>query len=519
MPRLTFILACCNVWLFSAAAQAGPLAVEIDRLIAAQAGGPVAAACDDATFLRRVYLDFAGEIPTADVTRKFLADQSADKRAKLVESLLKWPHYARRMEELFHVMLLERRGDNPEWSKFLRESFAANQPWDQMVRAIMRPDESDEMKRGSAYFFTRRLEKVGEQDTDYPGLTRDVGRLFMGIDLQCAQCHNHLFIEEYKQVDFQGLYTVFSNTFIRRDTKFPAIGEKPLTAKLEFVSVFDEEKKAVGPRIPFGKEFEVPKPVPKGQTAPSMLALLAESMPTAENDLFVKNAVNRLWFVMMGRGLVHPLDVNHGGNPPSHPEVFDLLAREFVAHKFDIQWLLGELAQTQTYARSSQIPGEKVPPPESFTVALEKRISAEQLLRNIWLATGDATQSSDSAEFAKAYDALRPKFLKAFANPAKEPEDSYNATVQGALFLLNDPDVEKLFEPTANNLVARLSQLSDVNQLADELFLTVLVRYPTADERAEVSSLLSSLSAERRPVAIRHLTWALVASMEFSVNH
>ena len=167
---------------------------------------------------------------------------------KLVTTLLASPDYVRRMRDLFDAMLLERRGENPEWSKFLEKSFEANKPWDQLVREIIDPESEDETRRGAAFFYTKRLEKIGQQDTDFPGVTRDVGRLFLGMDLQCAQCHNHLFIDSYKQQDFQGLFTVYQNTFIRSDVKFPAIGEKVMTAKKEYMSVFDKVPLAVGPR-------------------------------------------------------------------------------------------------------------------------------------------------------------------------------------------------------------------------------------------------------------------------------
>lgn len=511
-------LACGVMCLITANLEAAPLPDEIDQLIAAKAGStPVAGNCDDATFLRRVYFDFAGRIPQLEETRKFLGDAAPDKRTRLIDELLAGPEYPRRMEELFHVMFMERRGEHPEWLKFLRTSFASNKPWDQLAREIIQPAADDEAKRGAAFFQTKRLEKNGQETTDYPGLTRDIGRLLMGVDLQCAQCHDHLFISDYKQVDFQGLYTVFSNTSIKGDAQFPAISEKPPATKLEFISVFDPTKRATGPRIPFGNEFDAP-PV-----TGSALALLATSLPAAENRLFVHNAVNRLWFVMMGRGLVHPLDLQHSQNPPSHPELLDLLAREFVAHKFDIKWLLRELALTRTYARSSEISNGEPPAPELFAVAIERRLSAEELLRSMLIATGVPAETNDPTKLAAAYDALKNKSLKAFANPPKEPEDNYNATVQGALTLLNDEAFQKLFEPRAGNLTDRLAKLSDPNQLAEELYLSVLIRLPSEEERADVAAFLANQpqagSEAGRAIAARQLAWALVASTEFSVNH
>ena len=167
----------------------------IDKLVAAKFIGAPAARSDDAEFFRRVNLDLSGCIPTAEKTRQFLADTQPNKRAVEIERLLAAPTYAARMANLFHVVLMERRGDNAEWSAYLQTCFEQNRPWDQMVREILHPAHGEEARRGAAYFYTRRLEKVGQNPTDYPGLTRDVGRLFLGVDLQCAECHDHLGLE------------------------------------------------------------------------------------------------------------------------------------------------------------------------------------------------------------------------------------------------------------------------------------------------------------------------------------
>src|SRR5262249_26833455 len=156
----------------------------------------------------------------------------------------------------------------------------------------------------------------------------------------------------------------------------------------------------------------------------------------ATNKDFTRNAVNRVWFALMGRGLVHPLDLHHSHNPASHPELLNLLADEFSSHKFDLKWLVRELALTQTYQRSSLLPvGTEPPEPKYFAVALERRLTAEQLLAATIAATGTE---------AKQADALRPKFLKAFANQPREPEDEIAPSLKAALFVLHDAAVLEL---------------------------------------------------------------------------
>ena len=345
----------------------------------AKALSPVA---DDAEFLRRVTLDLAGRIPSVPETRAFLDDKAADKRTKVIDQLLAGSDHPRRMEELFHVMLMERQGDHAEWSKYLRSSFAANKPWDQMVREILRAAPLDEATRGTAFFYTKRLEHVGENPIDYPGLTRDVGRLFLGQDFRCCQCHDHVYIDEYKQENFQGLHAYFVNTFLQ-DAAYPTVGEKPTTKKLGFASVFKKVREGdvsasarrQGDRHSVAEErrgvSEAGRPEDEASRASCVTARWRpwpRSCRPPRTPPSSRNSVNRLWFVMMGRGLVHPLDQFHADNAPSHPELLDLLAQEFVAHKFDVRWLLRELALSQTYQRSSVLPpgSTTAPAPELF---------------------------------------------------------------------------------------------------------------------------------------------------------
>jgi hypothetical protein len=202
--------------LSSSVIAAEPLHVQIDKLIEAKTEVPISPAADDAELLRRVYLDLAGRIPTVAEATAFLADKTEGRQAKLISQLLRGPDYPRRMQEHFHVMLMERRGENPEWSKFLRAAFEQNKPWHLMARAILNPDADKEELRGAAFFVTQRLVKEGAMaPVDVPGLTRDVGRLFAGVDLQCAQCHDHLTIEHYHQQHFQGLHMIFENVQTR----------------------------------------------------------------------------------------------------------------------------------------------------------------------------------------------------------------------------------------------------------------------------------------------------------------
>jgi hypothetical protein len=504
---------------------AEPLHKQIDALIATAAKGkPVSSLTGDGDFLRRVTLDLAGRIPTIEETRAFLQDKSADKRTKAVDRLLASPDYPRRMAEQFHIVLMERLGDNADWSRYLLASFEKNKPWDVMAREMLSASQEPAAK-GAAFFLSKRLENYGQNPVDYPALTRDLGRLFLGVNLQCAQCHDHLFIDDYKQADFQGLFAFVQNVSVSGPLN---VVEKPAMKKVPFASVFEKVQKETGPRLPGMKEIPLPafKPGEEWGTKPdfrtksagvlkfSTLAKLSEQVADPANAAFNRNFANRLWYLMMGRGLVHPLDMTHTGNPPSHPALLDLLAKEAAGRKYDVKALLRELALSETYQRSSVLPnGQAKFEPATFLTAHEKRLSAEQLLASVLEATGEKERISKG----KGAEALRTKFLKAFANPAREPEEEFAPALRSALFFLNDSAVLDLLSAKPDNLTGRASKLPD-DKAVEELYLAILTRLPSMEEKDEALKYLTR-NASRKAVAVGHLAWALLASTEFCVNH
>jgi len=520
-----------------------PLHVQIDHQIeSALQGAPLAGMADDAEFLRRVYLDLAGRIPTAAEAEKFLNDPSKDKRAKLIDQLLASKDYPRRMTELFNAMLMERRGENEHWTAFLRHAFQSNLAWDEIARSILNPNADDEQTRGAAFFLTARLVSEGAMAAvDTPGTTRDVGRMFAGVDLQCAQCHDHISVNDYLQADFQGLLTIIENLKPRRDVEFPAVSEAVMVKKADFMSVFTQEANSTGPRAPGaaeveiavfekGEEYRVPpdrKTRHPGAPKFSPLEHLANDLATVENPLFQQNIVNRIWFVMMGRGLVEPLDLQHGDNPPSHPQLLTLLAEDFAAHQFDLKYLLREIALSKAYQRSSQLPSGESPDPRSYAVANEKRLSAEQLFWSALTAIGALEQAQAKkgqadlsleqlVEKSKDLKALRKDFLSAFANPPKEPEIDFEPTVKGALYLLHEDRWLSLLKPVDGNTTQRLLAMDD-SAAVHSLYVTIFTRPPTTEEQADIVGYLGE--QPDRAAALADIAWAMLASTEFVVNH
>jgi hypothetical protein len=513
----------------------------IDQLIAA--GSPdfdnqAAPLASDEGFLRRIYLDLIGTIPTPDAARTFLKESSTDKRSKLIDALLASPEHARHMATVFDVMLMERRQDKhvprAQWVEYLRTSFAANKPWDQLVREVLSADGTDPKIRPAAKF---TLDREAEPNL----LTRDIARLFLGMNLQCCQCHDHPLVQDYKQEQYYGIYAFVNRSFVFTDqkAKLAVLAEKA-EGEVSFQSVFDPAKvtKTTGSRLPGGalvtepkfekgKEYDVApangvRPVPKF----SRRAQLAPLLAAADDLAFKRNAANRLWALLMGRGLVQPLDMDHSANPPSHPELLSLLADEFAAMKFDIRAFLRELALSKTYQRSSELPpGLKDAPPTSYLVAQLKPLSPEQLAWAAMQATGltDAERQAlgKNANETTLHARLVNKvaaFVKTFGGRPGQPQQGFQATLDQALFVSNGSLIRGWLAPRAGNLIDRLARQNEPDAVADELYLSVLTRRSSDEERRDVVLYLKDRDKDR-PAALQELAWGLLASAEFRFNH
>jgi len=517
-----------------------PLHQRIDRLIAAgvpasQLAGPAT----DTEFVRRIFLDLTGSIPTAAEVRAFLKEPSPGKRQQLIDRLLASSEHARYLAAVLDVWLMERRPakavSHPLWLDYLRESVAANKPWDQLVREVLAADGADPKQRHLARFY---LDRDGEPNL----LTKDVSRLLLGMNLQCCQCHDHPRVEEYKQEHYYGLFAFLSRGQLVRDlaSKQMMLGEKA-DGEVTFQSVFDPAKttKATGPRLPYGPVLKEP-PVEKGKeylVAPapgkravprySRRALLGPELTRPAHVAFRRNVANRLWALLMGRGLVQPLDMDHPANPPSHPELLALLTDEMLAHKFDLRYLLRELALSQTYQRTSELPAGAagLAAPDRYSVALLKPLSPEQMAWGLMQATGvtDAARlnlggpkATEAALYGQLSRNVAP-FLTTFANPPGTPP-SFDATIDQALFLANGSLVRSWLAPARGNLTDRLLAASTAGALAEELYLSVFSRLPTAEELKETTDFLAGRQADRAK-AVQELAWALLASAEFRFNH
>jgi hypothetical protein len=425
---------------------------------------------------------------------------------------------------LFDSLLTERRVATinsydvaaPAWQAYLAGAFAENRPWDRIVRELLSSDGSEGPIAAGAKFFLVR-------DVAPHQLTRDVGRLFLGIDLQCAQCHDDPRFDDYRQADYYGIYAFLQRTMSFRDTEknVSLIGE---TAKGQatFTSVFTAKAGETQPRLPGGEMLPDPpaekdklylvEPGPKTRGVPaySRRLLLAERLPRADTPGFARNIANRMWAIMLGRGLIHPLDLTHAGNRPSHPELLGELEQFLVAQAFDMRALLREIALSQTYQRSSEQPEATATAPDAFAVAALRGLSPEQFAWSLLRAAGRYDASRPDAAASSAKPDLPPwrqrqKQLEPLERQAKamasvfaplpgQPDGEFQPAVDHALFLLNNPAISGLAQSAPTSLAGRLEKIDATPALADELYLSVLGRRATTEERALVDEILANAS-------------------------
>ncbi len=538
-----------------------PLHRQIDRMIQARLPSAPAPLADDAQFLRRVYLDLTGRIPTPQEARAFLADGSPEKRLRLIDQLLASPEFPWRMAHVLDDWLMERRTapgvSRTQWLEYLRRTVEQNRPLHLLLAELLQADDHTPQE-ATAFLLARNAEPHA--------VTRDVGRTIFGVDLQCAQCHDHPDIDDYNQDLYYGLFAFYTRTslFTEPKSKRKLLAEKA-QGEASYTSVFDSsiKKERVDPQPPGGKPLPDPKlakeqlylvapakgvrPVPRY----SRRARLAQVVRQGTNRYLARNVANRLWAMMMGRGLVHPVDYFHSDNPPSHPELLERLADYLIQTRYNLRGFLRQLALSHTYQRSS-LPPKTLPAemlaPELFAVAQLKPLRAEQLAWSVMEATGISTATREAVrsqllrdpkmrdifqldarraalleqmvqhQLARRMEGNVRAFVREFAPPVGELQDQFHATAAQALFMNNGNLLRSWLAPRSNNLTGRLLKIKDTNKLAEELYLSVLTRPPDESERQAVAQYLKGRDKDR-PAAVQEMAWALLCSVEFRFNH
>jgi len=444
-----------------AMAQAAPLHGQVDLAMEQARLGPAPAVADDLSFLRRSALALTGMPPGMAETRAFMADPAPDKRPRLIANLTSRPEFIHHLAVQLDVLLMERRAElhtkSEGWRHWLEDSLTEGKTWDQLVREILATDGVDPKTRPIARWL---LERQAEPNL----LARDAGRLFLGRDLACAQCHDHPRIDDYSQRDYHGLAAFFGRTYLfQADEKAPGYAGEQATGEASWTSVFTKVKGSSGPRLAGGVEITEPAIAPSDfwkltvdDPKKPLLAVptysrrgrLADVM--AADPAFRRNIANRVWGMVMGRCLVEPPDLLHSANPPVHPAVLDLIANGLAEMKFDLRPFVRELALTRTFAEAFE-PAPPDPPgcqgiaaslPQLESAALETKqesvrlglvfTEAVEAHEAVCLAVQPAIEPWEVAK--KAFDTALQAAAKAVTERQKAEELNCSLTASGRLF-------------------------------------------------------------------------------------
>ena len=473
---------------------------------------------DDATFLRRASIDICGTLPTHEEVTAYLNDTSPDKRERLIDRLLNQPEYANYFS-LKWADILQNRGAGYATSKqragttlfasWIKDSLESNKPYDQFVSEILTATGSQNENPPAIWYRTVRKS---------PEYVESVSQAFLGVRVQCAQCHHHP-TERWSQSDYYGLAAVFSR-----------VGRKGGFADAEVPTDEIIYLKEVG-EVTHPRTGEVLKPQPLGGS-PFAIGLqddpresLARWMTHAENPFFARTMVNRMWAHFLGRGIVHPIDDARSTNPPSNPELMNALADDFVASGYDVKHLIRTITNSYAYRLNSAPDPGNAGDTQTFARFYARRLPAEVILDGISQVLDVPTVFPGVPAGTRAIELpdenVAAHFLDVFGRPTRmsacECERVDAPALTQALELVNSTEIQrKLTEVTgyAQQLAGR--DLPN-EAIAEEIFVRVFARNPRPEELKAASEYLASQSD--RGEACRSLLWSLLATNEFLFNH
>lgn len=477
-------------------------------------GLPPSKISDDSTFLRRVTIDIAGRLPSADETAGFLADKAPDKRDRLIRRLLDSTDYADYFANKWSAILRNKRNRNEDkyatfaFHDWIRASLLENKPYDRFVREIITASGSPEHNPPVAWY-----REVKDQSSQ----VEDTAQLFLGLRIQCARCHHHPF-EKWSQEDYYGFAAFFAQVGRKKGMRngesriyqrqVPAVAKNPKTGQ------------NVSAR---GLGFQA-EPIAPEQDARRMLA---DWMARKDNPFFARSLVNRYWKHFFSRGLVDPEDDMRVTNPASNPELLDALAKDFIENGFDMKDLIFKICSSNTYQLSA-IPNEWNRKDKSnFSRFYPKRLNAEVLLDSINQVTRTNTSFSGVPSGTRAVqlpdNGFGSYFLTVFGRPesssACECERSGEANLAQSLHLLNSSEIQSKLTAANGRASALANDKSrdDVGRLK-ELYIAAFSREPLAEEIQIATSHIKKHENDPKR-AYEDIVWALINTKEFLFNH
>lgn len=498
-------------------------AAELSRLIDQQINARLTAeklaaspAADDAELVRRLYLDLHGLVPTAEQTAAFLDDSHSQKRARLVESLVENPAYGRHLADLWDGLLLPVNATNRKvpvkpLNAWLAQAFNENRPWNETVYAVITAVGPQNENAAVTPFMANAKSLAPHEATDL------VTRLFLGVQLACAQCHDHPF-DRWKQTDYWGIAAFFDK--LHFTSKFEGLettaraqgkGNKAIDGTnygiTEIVNpkkhMLPERAKPSLPRLLTGEQPDI------DPQSPPLRPVFAAWLTAAENPWFARAIVNRTWGMLFGRGLVNPVDDMRDKNPPTHPELLDALTREFVGHGFDLKYLVRGICQSEAYQRTSRPTAGNEADSQLYSRMPAKVLSPEQMFDSLAVVLG-----AEALSEGKPVDDTRDRFVQFFETDDEPDPIAYRRGIPQLLKLMNHTGYQRAVTEAA----ARVAADQTPPQAIEQVYLLALSRRPAADEMDRMLDFVKRHQGTV-PQASADILWVLLNSSEFALNH
>ena len=512
------------------------VAAEIDRIVDAKLSAakiPVSPQADDAEFLRRIYLDLTGSIPPIAKTRAYLADVSPDKRARLIDELLGAHDYGDHSAHYWHELLVKRDPENngpiqthDVFVKWLTRKFNENRPWDEIVRTMLTA-QGDQALAGETFFVMANCDN-GQPAPDK--IVATAAALFLGNQLQCAECHVHPMVSTWKQTDFWGLAAFFGRTRAVRN----GTAKMPTDVLAHIVEGQAPAANPKGKGPPTGTladgSIAIPDPRNEGKTIGSAKAKLfgdgytavaatsvnrkfaADWFVSPKNPYFARAAVNRLWNVFLGHGLINPLDDIRPDSRVSHLPLLELLAEEFIVSKYDVKHLIRCICRSAAYQRSSHTQPRNKEDDEFYSHAFIKVIPPRALFASLSTATDNHVRSprEDRGGGKKGPPADGLGFFD--TREYDESPMEYTNGVPQLLRLMNTQ-----LPPACDAVAQSLTKLGSTEKVVEHLYLLTLNRYPNPTESSRMASFIGKQSSPVKGYAAA--LWTLLHTAEFMNNH
>jgi hypothetical protein len=491
--------------------------------------------CDDSQFIRRVYLDAMGILPAPDEVRTFLADRGSNKRARLIDAVLERPEFVDFWTMQLSDLLMNRKESDHDvrgskgvrnFHDWIRRQVALNRPWDEMTRELLTVTGTTHEHAAVGYFIVN----VGEQRESHKStIVANAAQTFLGVRIGCAQCHNHP-LEKYTQDDYYHFAGYFSR--IRLERKDPKMGATKLVVSLPDVK---QNKNPVGVTQPRTGKFMLPQALDRTATKvepdQDPRKVLADWITDPKNEYFAGAMVNRIWAHYFDMGLVEPVDDLRESNPPTNPELWQALVKEFVAHKYDRKHLMRVILNSRAYQLSSATKPTNQKDHRFYSHYYARRLPSEVLHDAIYAFTGAADTFDGYPAGLRAVQipdpAVKSKFLTIFPRSERITscacERSGDVNLTHTLHLLGGDNMIQRIRVPDGRLQQLLKSKKSDQEMFEELCMIAVSRLPKDSERQlfqrHMVDRTNEAGVRGRVEAFEDAMWALINAQEFIFNH